>query len=410
MANGLALDDVAAFAEPRHREYWQSVAEFCAAEIGDSAPPGTDDEARRRARELARAMGRAGIYQPIADGDIRGCIVARELLGWWSPLADAVFALQALSSTPALIARGSLDGSESEEDGGEAPHPAVDWARRALAGDAIGAFAMTEPEAGSDPASMRTLAILDEGSEGDRAGYRLTGTKTFISNAGIADFYVVFASTAPSEGARGISCFVVPADTEGLRFAGPQVMSAPHPLGEIRLGDCRVPAGTRLGAEGRGFALAMATLDRLRPTVGAAACGMAGRALWEASEHARSRRQFGRPLGSFQLVQEKLAQSATELAAGRLLAWRAGWAKDSGADRITTQAAMAKAFCTEAAQRIVDRAVQVLGGRGVLANHPVDHLYRSVRALRIYEGATEVLQLVIARDLLREDRAADGRG
>ncbi|MXX72373.1 MAG: acyl-CoA dehydrogenase, partial [Gemmatimonadetes bacterium] len=220
-------------------------------------------------------------------------------------------------------------------------------------------------------------------------------------NAGIADFYMVFASTDPGAGTPGISCFVVPADAPGLEFVGAQVMSAPHPLGEIRFRGCRVPAGALLGEVGAGFRTGMAALDRLRPTVAAAACGMAGRALWEAVQHARRRQQFGKPLGSFQLIQEKLAESATELTAGRLLTYRAAWEKDRGAARITVEAAMAKAFSTEAAQRIVDRSVQVLGGRGVLASHPVEHLYRSVRALRIYEGTTEIQHLIIGGALVR---------
>ncbi|MYJ39043.1 MAG: acyl-CoA dehydrogenase, partial [Gemmatimonadetes bacterium] len=272
------------------------------------------------------------------------------------------------------------------------------WVARALAGEAVGAFAMTEWEAGSDVASMATAAV----PEGDGAGhYVLDGGKAFISNAGIADFYVVFASTDPGGGTRGISCFVVPADAPGLEFLGAQVMSAPHPLGEIRFLGCRVPAGTLLGEAGTGFRTGMSALDRLRPTVAAAACGMAGRALWEAVQHARRRHQFGKPLGSFQLIQEKLAESATELTAGRLLTYRAAWEKDRGAARITVEAAMAKAFSTEAAQRIVDRSVQVLGGRGVLASHPVEHLYRSVRALRIYEGTTEIQHLIIGGALVR---------
>ena len=351
-------------------------------------------------------MGRAGLFRPIAEGDVRGCLVAREVLGWWSPLADAVFALQGLSSTPGLI--------RGEDPGG--------WVARAMAGGAMGAFAMTEWEAGSDVAAMSTSAVADgvgpAGAGADSAGsvaagavgegaegpshYVLNGGKTFISNAGVADFYVVFASTDPGAGTRGISCFVVPADADGLEFAGAQVMSAPHPLGEIRFDGCRVSAAAMLGAPGMGFKTGMAALDRLRPTVAAAACGMAGRALQEAVAHARERRQFGRALGSFQLIQEKLAASATELTAGRLLAYRAGWEKDRGAERITTEAAMAKAFCTEAAQRIVDRAVQVLGGRGVIASHPVEHLYRSVRALRIYEGTTEIQHLIIGGGLVRD--------
>ncbi len=383
-SDGLSLDPVAAFVEARHRECRERVATFCRDEIGDRPDPASDAGARVRARELVGRMGAAGLFRPIADGDARGCVVAREVLGWWSPLADSVFALQGLSATPGLVV--------GEDPGG--------WVARALAGEAMGAFAMTEWEAGSDVASMATAAV----PEGDGAGhYVLDGGKAFISNAGVADFYVVFASTDPGVGTRGISCFVVPADAPGLEFVGAQVMSAPHPLGEIRLRGCRVPAGTLLGEVGTGFRTGMAALDRLRPTVAAAACGMAGRALWEAVEHARRRRQFGRRLGSFQLIQEKLAESATELTAARLLAWRAAWEKDRGADRITVEAAMAKAFSTEAAQRIVDRSVQVLGGRGVLASHPVERLYRSVRALRIYEGTTEIQHLIIGGALVGGD-------
>jgi acyl-CoA dehydrogenase len=230
----------------------------------------------------------------------------------------------------------------------------------------------------------------------------LDGAKTFISNAGIADFYTVFASTDPDRGARGISAFVVPADTEGLDYLGPQRLSAPHPLGGIAFEACRVPASARLGEEGAGFKLGMMTLDRLRPTVGAAACGMAQRALDEALAHALQRRQFGQRLADFQLIRDKLARMAMELTAARLLVYRAAWEKDRGAERITLEAAMAKAYATEAAQRIIDEAVQVLGGRGVLADHPVDQLYRAVRSLRIYEGTTEVQHLVIAGALIAE--------
>jgi acyl-CoA dehydrogenase len=265
----------------------------------------------------------------------------------------------------------------------------------------MASFAMTEAEAGSDVAAIATTAHPD----GD--GYVLNGAKTLISNAGIADFYVVFASTAPDRKSKGLSAFLVASDTPGLRFVRPLVLAAPHPLGEIALADCRVPAAYRLGGEGEGYALGLATLDRLRPTVGAAACGMAGRALEEALRHAARRHQFGRPLAEFQLVREKLARMATDLAAARLLVYRAAWEKDHGAERITMEAAMAKAFATETAQRIVDDAVQIVGGRGLLAEHPVDRLYRSIRSLRVYEGTTEIQHLVIAGQLLK---AAAGIG
>jgi acyl-CoA dehydrogenase len=257
------------------------------------------------------------------------------------------------------------------------------------------AFAMTETGAGSDVAGIATAARRDG------SGYVLDGAKTLISNAGIADLYVVFASTDRARGAKGLSCFLVPADAPGLRFLGPQVLSAPHPLGEIAFEECRLPADALLGAEGRGYGLGLAALDRLRPTVAAAACGMAARALAESLAHVKRRQQFGRPLAEFQLVQQKLARMATELTAARLLTYRAAFEKDGGRERITSEAAMAKSFATEAAQRAVDDAVQLVGGRGVLADHPVDHLYRAVRALRIYEGTTEIQQLIIAAELLK---------
>ena len=235
----------------------------------------------------------------------------------------------------------------------------------------------------------------------DGSGYVLDGGKTLISNAGIADLYIVFASTDRAKGSKGISCFLVPADAPGLRFAGPQVLSAPHPLGEIAFDSCRIPADALLGTEGRGYALGLATLDQLRPTVAAAACGMAARALTESLAHVKRRQQFGKPLAQFQLVQQKLARMATNLTAARLLTYRAAYEKDEGQERITSEAAMAKAFATEMAQRAVDDAVQLIGGRGVLANHPVDRLYRAVRALRIYEGTTEIQQLIIAGELLK---------
>jgi alkylation response protein AidB-like acyl-CoA dehydrogenase len=305
----------------------------------------------------------------------------REALGEASPLADAVFALQGLGTTPIL-----LGGTQAQQDR---------WLDPISRGEVMTAFAMTEPEAGSDVSAIRTTARRDG------AGYVLDGAKTLISNAGIADLYAVFASTDPANGAKGISCFLVPADAKGLRFAGAQVLSAPHPLGEIAFEGCRVPADALLGAEGRGYGLGLAALDRLRPTVAAAACGMAARALAESLAHVKRRHQFGSPLASFQLVQQKLARTATDLTASRLLTYRAAYEKDHGQERITLEAAMAKSFATEAAQRAVDDAVQLVGGRGVLAEHPVDRLYRAVRALRIYEGTTEIQQLIIAGELLK---------
>jgi acyl-CoA dehydrogenase len=263
----------------------------------------------------------------------------------------------------------------------------------------MGGFAITEPESGSDVASVKTSAKRD----GDT--WVINGHKWYISNAGIADFYIVFASTDPDKGSRGLSAFLVPAEAEGLRFAGAQVMSAPHPLGELVFEECRIPADHLVGEEGRGFMLAMATLDQLRPTVGAAACGMAERAMQEALSHSLKREQFGKPLAEFQLIQEKLGRMAIELAASRMLVYRAAFEKDKGQERISVEAAMAKAYATEAAQRIIDEAVQILGGRGVMAEHIVDLLYRSVRALRIYEGTTEIQHLIVAGHMMADARA-----
>jgi len=373
---------VRAFLETQHLALAGTFGAFAAAEIAPRPEPVDDEAARREARDLLARLGGAGWFEAIRRQDWRGCCLARESLGAASPLADAVFALQGLGTLPILLA-----GSAALQEAFAAP---------AMAGRSMAAFAMTEPGAGSDVAAMATTARRDG------ADYVLDGVKSLISNAGIADFYTVFASTDPTGGGKGISCFVVPADSKGLRFVKAQVLSAPHPLGEIAFEGCRVPATSRLGDEGRGFGLGLKTLDRLRATVGAAACGMATRALEEAIGHIRVRRQFGKPLADFQLVQVKIARMATELAAARLLVYRAAWTADQGAERVTTEAAMAKSYATEAAQRIVDDAVQLIGGSGVLAAHPVDRLYRSVRALRIYEGTTEIQQLVIAGALLGE--------
>lgn len=363
--------------------------EFARERIGVLPIPSDDAAARLQAREILALLGEAGWCRyAVAEDyggrsgapDLRACCLIREALAWASPLADAIFAIQCLGAVPFdLIAD-------------------VELCRRLLpalaAGRCMPAFAMTEAGAGSDVAGIATRARRD----GD--GYVLDGRKTLISNAGLADVYLVFAATDPAAGRGGLSCFVVDGKTPGLRFVGAQVMSVPHPLGEIALEACRVPLAARLGAEGEGFELGMRTLDRLRATVAAAACGMAARALDEALAHARRRRQFGRPLADFQLIREKLARMVTELAASRLLTFRAARDVDRSAETVTLGSAMAKSFATEAAQRIIDDAVQILGGSGVLADSAVDRLYRAVRALRIYEGTTEIQHLVIARELL----------
>ena len=372
---------IRAFLDDKHIKLAGQVTEFATRLLEPLAEPADDAAARQQARDLLAKLGAAGWFQPIHDQDWRACCLIREALGASSPLADAVFALQALGVVPMLLS--SNDAMRQR------------WLEPATAGRAMASFAMTEPQAGSDAASLGTKA------ERDGDAYVLSGTKTFISNAGIADFYTVFATTDGAKRDKGIACFVVPADTPGLRFVRPLLLSSPHPLGEIAFQKARVPSACRLDKEGEGFKLGLATLDRVRATVGAAACGMAARALSEALAHAKSRQQFGRPLADFQLIQEKLARMATELTAARLLVYRAAWEKDKGAPRVTLEAAMAKSYATEAAQRIVDDAVQILGGKGVLADNPVDRLYRSVRALRIYEGTTEIQHLIIAGQLVK---------
>lgn len=374
---------VRAFLDDKHIALAGRVSEFATRALAPLAEPPDDAAARTQARDLLGQLGTAGWFKPIGDQDWRACCIVREALAAASPLADAVFALQALGTVPMLLA--ANDAMRKR------------WLEPAITGRAMASFAMTEPDAGSDVASLGATA------ESDGDGYVLSGTKTFISNAGIADFYTVFATTDRAKKDKGIGCFVVPADTPGLRFVRSLVLSAPHPLGEIAFQKVRIPADCRLdaGVSGEGFKLGLATLDRVRATVGAAACGMAARALSEAIAHAKSRQQFGRPIADFQLIQDKLARMATDLTAARLLVYRAAWEKDQGAPRVTLEAAMAKSFATEAAQRIVDDAVQILGGRGVLADSPVDRLYRSVRALRIYEGTTEIQRLIIAGQLLK---------
>lgn len=369
------------FLEPHHASLAERAGGFAMGEVARRPEPADDPAARTEARALLELLGAGDWLKPIFDLDLRGCCLMREALGEASPLADAVFALQGLGTTPILL--------------GGTPAQKERWLGPIAQGRVMTAFAMTEPEAGSDVARIATTARRDG------SGWVLDGIKTLISNGGIADLYAVFASTDPARGAKGIGCFLVPAGTPGLRLVKPQVLSAPHPLGEIAFEACRLPADAMLGAEGRGYALGLATLDRLRPTVAAAACGMAARALAESLDHVKRRQQFGKPLAEFQLVRQRLARMATDLAAARLLTYRAAYEKDHGQERITSEAAMAKSFATEMAQRTVDDAVQLIGGRGVLADHPVDRLYRAVRALRIYEGTTEIQQLIVAGELLK---------
>ncbi len=378
-----STDGLTGFLEEHHLRLAVEVEAWCRKEI-DPLPPAEDDEsARAQARDILGSLGAAGWleYAVPRSGelDLRACCLIREALAAASPLADAVFALQCLGTQPIRQA------------GASEAH--ADWIEGAATGAAMAAFAMTEAAAGSDVGGMEARARRD-GSV-----WVLDGRKRFISNAGLADVYVVFAVTDDSGERPDLSCFVVPATTEGLSFEAAQEMSEPHPLGEVSFDGCRLEESALLGTEGEGFRLGFATLDRLRASVAAAACGMATRALDEALAYADERRQFGRPLAAFQLVQQKLAVMATETTAARLLTYRAAAAADAGADDVTIASAMAKWYATESAQRAVDQAVQIHGGVGVLRETPVDRLYRAVRALRIYEGTTEIQQLIVARHL-----------
>jgi acyl-CoA dehydrogenase len=312
--------------------------------------------------------------------DVRAVCLVREALAWGSGLLDTTFAMQGLGSYPIVLAGTTAQREEFL--------PAV------LRGEALAAFAITEPDAGTDVSALSTVARRD----GD--GWVLDGEKTFISNAGIAGHYVVFANADPAQGRRGITAFIVRPGDPGFVFRGAIPMMADHPIGTIAFEGCRVGDDRRLGAVGDGFRIAMGTLDAFRSTVGAAALGVARRALDESIDRVTKRRQFGRPIAEFQTVQGYLADMATELDAARLLVFRAAWAKDRGAPRVTLEASMGKMFATEAAQRVVDRAVQLHGGTGVVRGVAVERLYREVRALRIYEGTTEIQRLVIAGQLL----------
>lgn len=344
---------------------------------------GEVDEAGRDAIRVCAQLGLCRLLVAAEFGgeglDLRSLCIAREALAGGSGLVDAVFAVQGLGSYPIALSGNRTMGEQ--------------WLPRVARGEAIAAFALTELDAGSDAGALASTARR----EGDQ--YVLDGGKIFISNATIASYFVVFARTAEGP-RRAISAFVVGADNAGLTIARRQDMSAPHPIAELKLEACRIPADSRLGDEGDGMRLALGTLDFFRTSVGAAACGLASRALDASLERATSRKQFGSALSEFQLTQAALADMGTELDAARLLVHRAAWTKDHGQERVPRESGMAKLFATEAAQRIVDRAVQIHGGRGVERGSVVERLYREVRALRIYEGTSEIQRLVIARALL----------
>jgi acyl-CoA dehydrogenase len=313
--------------------------------------------------------------------DSRSLCLARETLARHDGLADFAFAMQGLGSGAI-----SLYGSSAVKE---------HYLPRVAQGEAIAAFALSEPDAGSDVAAMSTRARETRGA------IVLDGTKTWISNGGIADFYTVFARETDAPGAKGISAFVVDADAPGLAIAERISVIAPHPLARLEFRDCRFPASHRLGAPGEGFKVAMQTLDIFRASVAAAALGFARRALDEAMTRAAGRRMFGETLADFQLTQAAIADMATGIDSSALLTYRAAWLRDAKGARTTREAAMAKMVATETAQTVIDRAVQIFGGLGVVSGHPVEKLYREVRALRIYEGATEVQKLVIARETLK---------
>jgi acyl-CoA dehydrogenase len=341
-----------------------------------------DDEADpdRSVRMWVRTLGDAGWLRACVELDVRVLSLARERLAYRSALGDFAFAMQGLGS--GAITLFGLPAMRERY---------LDSVAR---GTAIAAFALSEREAGSDVAALRTTARRDG------AQYILNGEKTWISNAGVANFYVVFARTGEN-GAKGLSAFVVDAEAEGFDASERIDTISPHPLGTLSLKDCAVSANHRLGDEGDGFRIAMATLDVFRTTVGAAALGFARRAYDEARAHAKSRRLFGAPLADLQLTQAAIADMALDIDAAALLVYRAAWRKDTGAERATSEVAMAKLYATEAAGRIADRAVQLFGGRGVTRGEVVERIYRDVRALRIYEGASEIQKLVIARKSLR---------
>lgn len=377
------------FLADEHRALAAALDAWARTHLGGAGAGGTD----ARCRELVRALGDAGWLRYAVAGtefgghgpeiDTRAVCLARETLAGYDALADFAFAMQGLGSGAISIA-----GDDTQKR---------TYLPRVADGTALAAFALSEAEAGSDVAALSCAARADGGH------YVLDGEKTWISNGGIADFYVVFARTGEGEGARGISAFIVDADNPGLRIAERIEPMSPHPLARLRFDGCRVPVGHRIGAPGTGFTIAMRTLDIFRTSVAAAALGFARHAMAAALDRVTTRRLFGGVLSDFQLTRAKLADMATTIDAAALLTYRAAWQRDRG-QPVTREAAMAKMAATEGAQRVIDAAVQLYGGLGVVHDHPVERLYRDIRALRIYEGATEVQQLIIGRELLRAAR------
>jgi alkylation response protein AidB-like acyl-CoA dehydrogenase len=381
------------FFEDRHREHaarveaWAgTVLEPILASSGYRAA-----ELDARCRLLIEALGASGLLEVCAPSagagafDVRSICLAREILARRSALAEFMFAMQGLGSGPI-----TLFGTDAQR---------ARYLPGVRSGESIAAFALSEPEAGSDVSAILTTAT----ATGD--GWVLDGEKTWISNGGLAHHYVVFARTGEAPGARGITAFIVDADTPGLEIAERIEVIAPHPLARLRFTHCRIPADRRLGDPGQGFKVAMRTLDIFRTSVAAAALGFARRALDEALQRATTRKMFNHTLADFQLTQAKLADMAASIDAAALLVYRAAWLRDQG-KTVTKEAAMAKMAATESAQQVIDAAVQIFGGLGVVSEVPVERLYRDIRALRIYEGATEVQKLIIARELLKDAAAS----
>lgn len=366
------------FFDASHRELSERLEAWCETHL-----PVSHDDVDDACIGLVHALGEAGFlrYTAGADIDVRSLCLLRETLARHDGLADFAFAMQGLG-TGAI----SLFGTAEQKR----------WLERTRSGQALAAFALSEPRSGSDVARIETHATRD----GD--DYVINGEKTWISNGGIADLYIVFARTGEAPGAKGLSAFLVPADTPGLEIRERLETIAPHPLARLGFVDMRLPRDSLIGEAGQGFKIAMSVLDVFRSTVGAAALGFARRALDESLTRCRSRELFGGPLAELQLVQGHLADMALDVDAAALLVYRAAWTKDQGAERVTREAAMAKLYATDRAQDVIDKAVQLHGGDGVRKGHIVESLYREIRALRIYEGASEVQKVVIARSALQQ--------
>lgn len=382
------------FFDDAHRALAAEVDDFAAKNVRNDCHG--DDDLDGDCRTLVARLAEAGLLKftvPAPWGglsdrlDVRSLCLIRETLARHNGLADFAFAMQGLGGGPV-----SLYGSNEQR---------ARYLPEIAAGNLIAAFALSEPAGGSDVAAMATTARRD-GNQ-----FIIDGEKTWISNGGIAGLYIVFARTGEAPGAKGLSAFIVEADNPGLKIAERIDVSAPHPLARLAFENCRVPADAMIGGGGQGFRIAMGTLDVFRSTVGAAALGFARRALDEALDRAATRELFGAPMADLQLVQGRIADMAVAIDAAALMVYRAAWTKDSGAERVTREASMAKLFATEEAQKVVDSAVQIMGGHGVVAGSPVERLYRDVRALRIYEGASEIQQIVIARQTLAAHAPGD---